>query len=283
MQKRPLLSIIYVYYNTPGELSASIASLLPQLSEISYEIVVVDNASTSIVPKEVYSHKHIMVIVNQKNLGYGAAVNQAVQIVQGTHLLILNADVIFQDNAIPSLLQKIQSDSKIGFIGPQFLGNKREILPTCSKVLTLKNALIVFTVLGKIPFFAKQKKQYFMEDLDREKEHNVPTISGACMLCRTETFRDIGGFDERFFLYFEEIDLCIREAKKGYSIVFYPKAKIIHTFGTSTSSRKDIQRVFEQSRYKFLRKYYGIVPAFVIELLIRLVTFSPLVLDWRNN
>ena len=269
------LSIIYIYYNTPNELFSSLESLKTQLSEIEYEIFIVNNASPRDIPFLKTEFKNLHVISNKKNIGYGAAINQAAKQSMGKYLLVLNSDVIFKNNLVKLLLDKISADSTIGIIGPQILNKNEEIIPTSSEVITPLKAMIVFTFLGNVFPLTMIKNRYFLSSFARKQMVDVPNVSGACMLFSKEAFQKAEGFDERFFLYFEEIDICYRIKEAGYKIIYLPDAKIIHTFGTSSKSSNNIRKSFERSRYRLLSKYHTRFFSLFSEIFIRVFTISP--------
>lgn len=274
MKKNIDLSILYVYYNTPTELLSSVNTLVPQVQNISYEILIVDNASSRPLPETLRNRKDIQIVINKKNVGYGAAMNQLATLARGTYLLISNPDVDYTKGSVTRLLQRITAEPKIGIIGPQIIDKKGGIIPTSSEILTPLKALVVFSFISKL--FPKNTiyTQYFLSSFDRKTEKRVPSVTGACMVMPTSVFKKVGGFDTRFFMYFEEIDLCYRVAKMGLQIIYYPFAQVIHMYGTSSNDKKIIQKRFEQSRYEFLKKYYSKWVAIPVEYFLRMVNHS---------
>ncbi|MDO8621280.1 MAG: glycosyltransferase [Candidatus Levybacteria bacterium] len=263
------LSVIYVYYNTPEELSASIKSLEQACAEISYEVVIVDNNSPKSITEEIYNRPNLRIIKNKVNCGYGKGLNQGASVAKGEYLLLANPDVKFAANSIKYLLGKMESNSKIGVIAPQLIGEKENILQSISGMPYLSQSLFAFSFLGKIwrknPFSAK----YHNINLDRNKEQEVDVVGGACMMVKKSIFDKVGGFDERFFMYFEEADFCFRIKKMGYKILYFPKTKATHSVGRSTQDKAWIEKTFEQSRFKFFKKYHGLIPALLGEFALR--------------
>ena len=117
-----------------------------------------------------------------------------------------------------------------------------------------------------------------MQNVNRNKEQNVSVISGACMAIRKKVFEEVGGFDERFFMYFEETDLCIRIKKLQLQVKYYPSASIYHTVGASSRDTEKIESHYTQSRYLFIRKYYGLWSALLSEAFLRSTTSNTLLL-----
>ena len=197
------LSAIYVYYNTPNEIKKSVEILICSLRKISYEIIIIDNASFNEIPVELIGLTHVKIIKNSKNYGYGKGLNQGSKVAQGKYLLLLNPDIEFDRNSVGYLLDKLESNSEIGVIGPQLINKKGEILQSISGVPTLLQSLFVFSFFSKIWSNSSFLNKYHNLSLDRNKDQSVDVVSGACMMVRKLLFDKVGGFDERFFIYFE--------------------------------------------------------------------------------
>lgn len=270
MHYKQVVTIINVYYNTPKEIVDCVKSIPGAVPGIKYEIIVVNNSSPKPVPSTLRKIKEIKIIDNDENLGYGKAINQAAKIAKGEYLLILNPDTICTENSIKLMIEKIKTDKKIGVLGPQQITKSGKILDSTGGIPRLPDALFVFSFINKLWPSNPYSKKYWGVEMDRNKEQITETVGGACMLFPKKIFDKVGGFDERFFMYFEETDICMRIHKLGYKVLYYPAAKIIHLVGKSTSDKKWIRKTFEDSRYKFLQKYYGTPIALVSEFFLRL-------------
>lgn len=273
------ISILYVYYNTPNEIINSISTIKNVIGDFSYEIIIVDNASKKSLPQKIAKDKFIRIIKNAINLGYGKALNQGAKIASGEFLLLVNSDTQFFPRSLELLVKKGDSDSRIGIVGPQVLDVKGKILQSISDVPFLPDSLFVFSFLRNIFPFSKYVERYHRDDLDRIKMHEVNTVGGACMLMRKSLFNKINGFDEQFFMYFEEADLCYRAKKAGYKIIYLPSARIIHMVGRSSTDKEWIKKTFEKSRFLFFKKYHGLLSAIAAEAFVRFFTVNPLLLS----
>ncbi len=262
------ISIIYVYYNTPHEILDSINSLRSAAS--NYEVIIVNNKSTRPLPEEIKKKKHLKIIDNIENVGFGKAANQAVKLARGTYVMILNPDTVCYTKSIDLMVARMQLDKTIGVLGPQQVNKQGEILHSIGSMPMLPDAIFVFSFLRKIWPKNPYKEKFWAKGIDRTKEQETETIGGACMLFPKKIFDAVGGFDERFFMYFEEADICLRIKKLGYKIFYYPKAKIMHLVGKSTSDKDWIKKTFEKSRYEFFKKYYPFPTALLSELFLRL-------------
>lgn len=265
------LSAIYVYHNTPNEIKKSIETLIHSLKKIRYEIIIIDNASFDKVPAELNNLAHVKIINNGKNCGYGKGLNQGVKIAQGKYLLLLNPDIEFDINSISNLLNKLKSNSKVGAIGPQLISEKGETLQSISGIPSLLQSLFVFSFIDKIWPSNPFSKKYHNLNLDRSTEQDVDVVSGACIMIKKALYDKVGGFDESFFMYFEEVDFCCRVKNAGYKILYLPQAKVMHLVGRSTQNKEWIEKTFEQSRFNFFAKYHGLMPAIIIESILRII------------
>ncbi len=271
------VSIIFVYYNTPNEIINAVKSVKNAVGNYSYEILIINNNSPIGLPfKKLIKHK-TKIIENSKNSGYGAALNQGAKIAQGKYLVLSNSDLIFQKEAISFMIQKVEKDSKIGIIGPQFLNSKKEISKVCSDIPFLPQAIFPLSSLNNLFPQNKYSKNYHLDGFTGENEVEVPAICGACMLIKKATFIKISGFDERFFMYFEEADICYRIFKAGFKVLYFPSAKVIHFIGKSSDDKIWIRKTFEKSRYEFFKKYHGKIAGTLGESVIRLINHSALV------
>lgn len=256
MKKRVKLSIIYVYFNTPKELVDSISTIKDAISIKNYEEIVVNNNSPKDLPKMPHLKK-IKVIKSKRNLGFGAGCNLGAKKASGKYLLFINPDTIFKKSSIDILLKKISSNKNIGVVGPKMVSEAGKTLPTTSTFISPFNALFKFSFLGK--FLTKNVVTKGQTDV----------LSGACLLIKKNVFEEVEGFDENFFMYFEEQDLCKRIADLGYKIVYEPKSQITHFIGRSLSNKKTIEEYFRTSRYKYTKKHFGNKKAAIIEFILR--------------
>jgi len=264
-----VLSIIFIYYNTPNEILNALKSLPEAINKINYEVLILNNASPKPLPKEVKNFKNVNIINSKRNLGYGGGINFAAKNAKGTYLLVVNPDVIFIKNSIKLMVEKLESESSAGVLGPQIIDTEGNILLVGNGWPFLPGGLFIFSFINKLFPNNYFSKKYFIKDMDRKHEKEIETVCGACMMFRKSVFKEIGGFDERFFLYFEETDICYRIKKAGHKVLFSPKAQIIHLVSKSTSYKKFIQREFEKSRFKFFKKYHGTVCAILAESFLR--------------
>ncbi len=265
------LSIIIVNWNTKGHLQKCLDSIYNNTKDLVFEIIVIDNDSSDDSVKMVKdSFPQVNLIVNQKNVGFAAANNQAIRKSSGEYILLLNPDTIVMPNSIKIMFNFIKSNSDIGIVGPKILGSDGKIQLTCARNFpTLPRIFFDISTLSKR--FPKSRifGSYSMGYWDHNDEREIDSILGACMLIRRKMLDKIGLLDENFFMYAEDTDLCMRAKKANWKIWYLPKAQIVHFGGQS--SRIDIENMTiesQESMYKFFKKHRGIIYAHLFRILI---------------
>ena len=187
---------------------------------MNLEIIVVDNNSSLPLPLAIRNSKSTKLIANKENRGYGAALNQGAKLAKGKYLLLANPDTVYLKDSINQMVERMESDPTIGILGPQLLDSKRKVQIVGNGMPFLLQALFAFTFLNKIFPNNRFSKAYYLPEFDRNKEKEIPVICGACMMTKKSLFETIDGFDEQFFLYFEESDLCFRVKKVGKTVLY---------------------------------------------------------------
>ncbi len=268
-----VISIIIVNYNVRDYLAHALASIEKALTEISHEIIIVDNHSVDgSVPFIKLHFPQIRLIENQENLGFGKANNQAMKIARGRYIVLINPDTVVQEDTFSKLLDFFSHTPEAAaatckIINPDgsFSIDCRHSIPTPS--------IALWKVLGLSRLFPRSKifGQYNMTYLDEDEVYTVPAISGSFMIIRREILDSVGFFDERFFMYCEDIDLCHRINLQGFKIYYVPTTQIIHYKGESTKKdRLDYVITFNKSLYKFFQKYYAPTSVFIFRWLVAL-------------
>lgn len=277
------LTLIYVYFNTPNELINSISSAIKYLRTNIKEIIIVNNDSPKPLPisHDVFERekKKIVIIDNNYNFGYGKAANLGISQAKTNFILLLNPDTIILDKNIDKMIEIMKKNKQIAIMGPQLVGANGEILHSIASIPKLPDALFALSFLNKL--FPKNPYSaiYWGLNLNRNNIQKVDSVGGAAMLINKALFKKIGGFDEKFFLYFEEIDLCKRANDLGYQIWYYPDAKIKHFLSKSIRDKRFIQLNYEKSRFYFFRKHNNLLVAFLSEIFLRISSFKKIKLN----
>jgi len=250
------LSIIIVNYNVKEFLQNLLHSIEKAALNISHEIIIVDNASDD-GSVELIRNKFpsVKLIANTENLGFGKANNQALEIADGKYLLLINPDTIVSEDTGLAGCKILNPDGTLqlacrrSFPGPW---------TSFCKVTGLSNLF----PRGKL--FARYNLTY----LDEDQTYEVDAISGSFMMMKKETYDKVGGFDEEFFMYGEDLDLCYRIQQEGFKVYYVHTTQIIHYKGESTKrSRLDETKVFYDAMHLFVKKHFS--SSFLVEAILR--------------
>ena len=249
------LSIIIVTFNSAAYLDACLASLDRGLAGLHAEICVVDNASEDGTPDVAARRAPRATIVrNDRNLGFGAAVNRGLAATSGRHALWLNPDTALQDDGLRLLVSYLDANPAVGIVGPRILDPNGQLqrsaraFPSYDWAIGHRHSLITRLFPGN-PY----SKRYLRADLDPAAIQDVDWVSGAALLHRREVADRLGGLDERFFMYCEDVDFCLRAHHAGWKVQYHPALTLRHDVACSTR-RRPARMLFE--RHRSLWRYY---------------------------
>lgn len=253
-------SIIIVSYESGETLDFCLSSLIDALQTIEYQIIIWDNHSQNTDHSYFQArYPEIQWILNGENIGFGKACNQASKLAIYSNLIFLNPDTISSRLSFGPLLSEIESSDDIGVVGGKVLNSDGSLQMACRRSFpTPVNAL--YRLLGLSKFFPNSKTfaEYDLRYLPENERSEVDAVSGSFFGIKKSLFEDIGGFDERFFMYGEDLDLCRRVQLLGKKNIYQPKAEMIHLKGKSASSRpwKSFYNFYE-AMIVFSKIHYG--------------------------
>jgi GT2 family glycosyltransferase len=242
MKEKPVLSIVIVSWNVREDLRECLQSLLGEegsrLESGEIEIIVVDNASTDGTAEMVnLEFPQVKLLVNSQNLGYTKANNIGINHSRGKYILLLNPDTIVHQGALQALIDCAESHPEAGIIGAKLLNPDGSVQRSARSFPDIGAGLFRNTFLGRLfpnnPFV----RRYLLADFSYDEVREVDWVSGAAMLVRRDLIERIGGLDERFWAYCEDVDLCWRAWQAGYKVLFCPNAVITHKVGRSSDQR----------------------------------------------
>lgn len=265
-----MVSIITVNYKVKDKLLASIDSVVQSKPVTKYEIIVIDNSRDEELEFALKKNYKAVKYIPNKNTGFGAGNNLGAREAHGQLLIFLNPDTVVGKYAIDNLVKFYQNNKMNGIAAPILLGKDGKPYQQGSRELTPLRALFVLSFINK--FFPNNpvSKKYFLRDWDKKSVVDVDVAPGTAFIISKLLFNKLNGFDEKFFLFFEEFDLCRRVRKAGYKINIMPEAKVMHYWGESTKQNKDIKKIFSESRFYYFRKHFGIWHALAVETFLRL-------------
>ncbi len=246
------LSIIIVTWNTADTTLKCIQSIKKNLLNFNYEIIVVDNASTDDTLAKLKKESGLIVLENKVNLGFGAGNNIGAKIAKGEYLLFLNSDMELVDNKLIEMYKYLIKNSRIGIIAPKYLNTDLSDQGSAWPPQTPLNAFKEFW-LGQ-----KTYSKYIPQS---KEPVEVFSVSGGAMMIKKSLFNKIGGWDKRYFMYFEDLELCRQVRKLGYKIYYFPECSFIHRHGASgkklVSDKNQWRRLIPSSKiYHGLYKHY---------------------------
>jgi GT2 family glycosyltransferase/lipopolysaccharide/colanic/teichoic acid biosynthesis glycosyltransferase len=246
------VSIVVVSYNSRRHLDTLLPSLYGAERDVTYEVIVVDNDSTDGTPSHVAeTFPQVRLIENAANLGYSRAVNQGIEAARGTYVLILNPDIEVHEGSLERLCAFMEEHPDAGIAGSKLLNEDGTVQHSCRRFYTMWTLLLRRTILGKVFPRSREISRFLMLDFDHAEPRDVDWIIGACMMVRREALADIGLMDERFFLYFEDVDWCYRAWRAGWKVCYVADSVMTHRYAreSATASKLLLAHVLSLLRY----------------------------------
>jgi GT2 family glycosyltransferase len=263
------LSIIIVTWNSEEEIAECLRAVSDRISkdgDLSFEIIIVDNNSSDntyrVLEKyKSYFNENITLIRNSDNLGFTKACNQGIDLAKGQNVLFLNPDTEIIDDALSKLCYYLNSDEKIGAVAPQLLNEDMTIQYSCRTLPKYRDMFFELKLLSalfpKSKFFSRWKMRYFSHNELSEVEQPM----AAALMVKKNILVEIGNMDERFVMFFNDVDLCKKILDNGYKIVYYPGAKVVHKKGSSVyQDRARMISMWNEDCLSYFKKHdYNII------------------------
>ncbi len=284
--KKIEISVIIVNYNVKDYLAHALSSIERALKNISYEIIVVDNNSIDGSVSYLKTHfPGVKLIANQENVGFGRANNQAIKKISGKYVVLINPDTLVQEDTFNRLLDFFNNTPDAAAATCKIINPDGSFSIDCRHSIP-SPSIALWKVTGLSTLFPRSRifGQYNLTFLDENEIYQVPAISGSFMMIKKEVLDHVGLFDERFFMYCEDIDLCHRINCSGYKIYYVPTTSIIHYKGESTKkNRLDYVLTFNKSLYLFFQKYYAPTSVFLFRWLVTAGIFMRAIFIYIKN
>lgn len=230
--------------------------------DFDFEYFLVDNGSDGTSQMVRDRFPWVQVIETGKNLGFAKANNAAFKQATGEYLMLINPDLTIFPGQVERLIEHAEQYPETGILGPLLENPNGMRQETCTRFPTPMIPLYNRTALGRLPWGRKALDIYHMRDVNHDEYHEAETVYGAAMLIRRKALEEVGYFDERFFMYFEDVDLCRRTWEANWKIHFVPKAKFIHYHQRESMIRAPWQlmtnrltRTHIKSAVKYFLKY----------------------------
>lgn len=275
------LTISIVTYNSKELLNRCLKSIYKYTKGITFEVIVVDNASvdgTHAMVKKEFSQ--VKLIANKTNNYYARGNNQSLRLAKGKYFLILNSDTYFSDNSLKKMVRFMEDKTNSGAVEGLEIYENGKIVPTASLFSTPLIDFYELSLIGKRIKNKKLIRQYRISSKNRSKTFPIDVGCDAFLLVKTEILKEINGYDEKFLLYYTENDICLRIKQLGYDIVHYGEAKVYHKVSAivNTLGWRKTDIYYQDLLYYYKKHGYAISGT----LLFLLLKFEEVVLKTRE-
>lgn len=246
------VTISLVALNQRHDLERLLPSLMPVIQFARAEVLLVDNRSTDGTVQWVKSnYPEVDVVFNDTKAGYGENHNVNLQRARGTYFIIMNSDMIVSDDIVSKLMNYLDTHPDVGIVTPKILTPDGSVQFLNKRLPSLLDLFLRrFASVSIQRIFERRMAYYEMRDIGYDREHDVPNMSGCFMFCRTSLLRDLEGFDMRYFLYFEDTDLC-RRIQKTHRTVYYPDATVLHYWERAAHKNWKFSWIFMRSAWRY--------------------------------
>jgi N-acetylglucosaminyl-diphospho-decaprenol L-rhamnosyltransferase len=250
------LAVAVVNHNAGPYLAGCLDSIAASSGDVATEVVLVDNASTDgSVERAAEAYPEVRVLRNPENRGFARAANQVLALSSAPFILLLNPDARIVGGTLAALVKVARERPRAGAIGALVRNPDGTIQPSARRVPRLGEAL-AHAFLGPVWPENPWTGSYTMAGWDRTTEREVEWVSGSAMLLRREAIDQVGQFDEGYFMYVEDVDLCTRLRRAGWQVVFSPELEIVHQIGVSTKGQRGrMAFAHSDSIYRYYRKF----------------------------
>lgn len=286
------LTIIITSWNVCHELVECLHSIDRNPPSFDYQVIVVDNNSSDDTAEVVkQDFPEVELIINDKNLGFAAANNVGLQKSKGEYILFLNPDTILKPDCLDILIDFMDKNGDVGVCGAKLLNLDGTPQKSIRGIPTFGSALHRHTAYKYLYIFKGMYKKWAMKEHNYDKQMDVDQVMGAALMTRKSIIEQVGPMDEQFFMYYEEVDLCLRIKRAGWRIVYVPKSKITHIGGCSSGhipvekrimALTSLLKFFKKHRGKYLTGLYSFIfkPALVFRDIIEVISNSVQYVFW---
>jgi GT2 family glycosyltransferase len=255
------LAVSIVSYRTPDLLATCLSALEAQRADLRLDVTVVDNASGDGSAELVADRFPWACLVrNPRNVGFGAAHNQTLReaVTRARCLLVLNADTVPAAGALRHLVSFLDAHPDVAVVGPRLRYPDGRTQPSRRRFPTPLTLFLESTQVQRFWSDNHVLRRYYVADRSDDQTQEVDWLVGACLCVRSEAARQVGLFDERFFLYSEELDWCRRFRAAGWRVVYSPEAEVMHLEGASTRLNLAARdRSFQTSKLRYAQTWHG--------------------------
>jgi N-acetylglucosaminyl-diphospho-decaprenol L-rhamnosyltransferase len=230
--REPMVSAVMLNYNSKYFPKMCVEAFYRGRMDFPFEFIAVDNASTEHVSlgylEKTADAGKIKLVRAKKNLGFGGGNNLGAREARGKYILILNPDIFVGEDSVQKMVSYMEAHPDVGVLGPQLVYPDDKIQDSCRRHMKFRDLVVKRTFLRRLPLLRRRVDRYTMEDFDHSVTQEVDLLVGACLMIPRKVYEEIGGFDERYFLFMEDFDLCREVAKAGHKVVYHPEVAVTH-------------------------------------------------------
>lgn len=260
------VSIIIVHTFEKRLVRQTLRGIRRAAPKLNYEIVIVDNnPSAGLYDVLRTQFPRVKYVPMRKNMGFGGGMNEGIRASKGRYVLIFNPDIVVGPGSLEELVAFMDSNQDVGVCGPKLKNPDGSLQHSCFRQPTFMLPLYRRTPVGRLGFAKKIVDDYLMIGDDHSDTMNVDALIGAALFTRRSTLEDIGLFDERFFMYYEDSDLCRRFWENGMRVVYHPKAEMVHYHRRASADGGLLNQLMSRfawihihSALKYHIKYHGV-------------------------
>jgi N-acetylglucosaminyl-diphospho-decaprenol L-rhamnosyltransferase len=267
LRVQPDVSIIIVNWNTCALLGDCLEAVYRHMGDLSVEVIVIDNASTDGSAQMTQARfPTTCLVLNGENVGFARACNQAMAISSGRYMLLLNSDAQVTPGALRALVSLADAEPRAGVVGARLVFPDGTFQASHTRFPTLWQEFLILSGIGRL-----WRGRWYPSHGPEESlgPRAVDYVEGACLLARRQALIEVGGLDEAYFMYAEDVDWCYRMIQQGWQVWYQPAAVVIHHGGGSSQNRR-VQREANlyRSRVRFLRQRQGDTAASLLKIMI---------------
>lgn len=251
MTQAPSLDAVVVDYHTGAHLRRLLASLA---TEGVSRVIVVDNSTTGATPNDLTAASPVEVVRQRSNTGFGGGVNAGVRRASSELVLVSNPDVVVAPGTVRRLVAELAADERLAIVAPRLLEADGTIHQSARAFPTITGSAIQ-AFAGLLRPGGRLSTAYRRRNWDASESRTVDWVSGAFFLVRKSAFEEVGGFDESYFMYVEEVDLCWRLKGAGWKVRYVPEAQVVHSGGASAAAHPYAMALSQhRSLWRFARR-----------------------------
>lgn len=260
----PDVSILIVHTFEQRLIRQTLRGIRRAAPQLHVEILIIDNNPAAGIFSMLQAEFPEVRYFAKQNQGFGSAMNVGMEAAKGKYILVFNPDIIISAGALEKLHAYMEAHPEVGMVGPKLLNADGTLQYSCNRYHEPLVPVLRRTPLGRLPFGKRKVDHFLMKDISHAEIIEVDWLMGSSLFTRAEALRKVGYFDERFFMYFEDTDLCWRFWEAGYKVVYNPESVMVHYHRRASADgslfkqlRSPLTWHHIRSAYKFFRKHSG--------------------------